>query len=169
MTYNVEERVLMFNYSCSEHVFVLAASNMPWDLDPALLRRLEKRIVVPMPNEIARKKLLKTFLSLHHCKLDEKDYDEYASKTGGYNCADIKVLCKEAAMSKVRGIFEKLEAMNDTDEKSESRRSNDVQAMLKRDPITSVDLEKSLHSTKPSTDPRMLTKYNEWADSYGAM
>lgn len=142
---------------------------MPWDLDPALLRRLEKRIVVPMPNEIARKMLLKTYLSFHHSQLEDKDYDEYASKTEGYNCADIKVLCKEAAMSKVRGIFKKLETMNDTDEKSGSRKSNDVQAMLKRDPITSMDLEKSLQSTKPSTDPKMLKKYDEWAESHGAM
>jgi len=42
-----------------ERVFLLAASNLPWDLDMALLRRLEKRILVTLPNEEARTGMIK--------------------------------------------------------------------------------------------------------------
>tara|TARA_B110000305_G_C19404680_1_gene622043 strand:+ start:451 stop:624 length:174 start_codon:yes stop_codon:yes gene_type:complete len=40
----------------------LAASNLPWELDMALLRRLEKRILVPLPSAEAREAMVRYHL-----------------------------------------------------------------------------------------------------------
>ena len=46
-------------------MFLLAATNLPWELDPAMLRRLEKRILVPLPNDTARLRMMERYLKPH--------------------------------------------------------------------------------------------------------
>ena len=46
-----------------EGVFVLAATNLPWALDDALLRRFQKRIYIDLPNFKAREGMVKHYLT----------------------------------------------------------------------------------------------------------
>ena len=54
-------------------VFVMAASNLPWDLDVALLRRLEKRLMIGLPELEAREVMVKKNL-LDRSNLTSADY-----------------------------------------------------------------------------------------------
>ncbi|CAK1542390.1 unnamed protein product [Leptosia nina] len=87
-------------------VFLLANSNMPWEIDPAMLRRLEKRIHIPLPDFKTRAELFQGYLSGKNIELVPKvDFEELAAKTEGYSGSDIKMACKEALMASVRKML----------------------------------------------------------------
>jgi katanin p60 ATPase-containing subunit A1 len=64
--------------SNNERVFLLAASNLPWELDMALLRRLEKRILVGLPSVEAREDMIKKLVPSKISQ--ELDYHKFAEK-----------------------------------------------------------------------------------------
>jgi katanin p60 ATPase-containing subunit A1 len=144
-----------------QQVFVLCASNLPWDLDGALLRRLEKRILVPLPNENARSQLIQ----LHLTKNDRAaglDYTKLAQLTDNYSGSDIVSLCKEAAMRPVRRLMASLMSTN------ENLAEADIDPSIELERVSMRDVEAALLCTKPSAAVRDLAKYEEWHQEHGA-
>ncbi len=48
-----------------DKVSVFGTTNMPWELDIGVLKRFERRILVPMPNKDTRKKVIKLHIGTH--------------------------------------------------------------------------------------------------------
>jgi transitional endoplasmic reticulum ATPase len=83
----------------ASQVVVLAATNVPWVIDPAILRpgRLDTPIYVPPPNEDARAKILR--LGTFEMPLaGDVDFATLAKMTPSFTGADIKNLCRNAAL-----------------------------------------------------------------------
>jgi transitional endoplasmic reticulum ATPase len=79
-------------------VFVVAATNRPDMLDPALLRggRLSRTITIPLPGVGDRRRLLSVFTA--RMPLLDVDLDKLAEQTSGYSGADLEALCQQAAI-----------------------------------------------------------------------
>ena len=83
-------------------VVVIAATNRPDMVDPALLRpgRLDRQVLVPTPDEESRYEIFK----VHTKNMPIKDVNlkDLAKRTEGFSGADIEALCREAAMVALR-------------------------------------------------------------------
>ncbi|MCS7128108.1 MAG: CDC48 family AAA ATPase [Sulfolobales archaeon] len=89
-----------------KNVVVIAATNRPDILDPALLRpgRFDRLIYVPPPDFAARIEIFKIHTRSMPLSKDV-DLNELAKKTDGYTGADIAAVCREAAMIALREEF----------------------------------------------------------------
>ncbi|KAI9012904.1 P-loop containing nucleoside triphosphate hydrolase protein [Gaertneriomyces semiglobifer] len=144
------------------HIFLLAASNLPWDLDHAMLRRLEKRIFIDLPDFEARKAMLMTNLPYNMDQtqdgllVEKLDYDLVAKQTEGYSGSDIKLVCKEAAMRPLRAVFKGLDIDSGLPEK------------ITRQPVRQSDLEAAISTTKPSSSKALGDTYRKWQEEFGS-
>ncbi|CAG5867268.1 unnamed protein product [Menidia menidia] len=142
-------------------VFVLAASNLPWELDHAMLRRLEKRILVSLPSSPARQAMISHWLpplsSTGGVQLRTAlDYKLLAEETEGYSGSDVRLLCKESAMRPVRKIFDALESHQDGD--------NDISA-IQLGTVATADFLEVIAHTKPSAR-NLMERYTAWEREY---
>ncbi|MBS7649336.1 CDC48 family AAA ATPase [Candidatus Bathyarchaeota archaeon] len=84
-------------------VVVIAATNRPDIVDPALLRpgRFDKLLYVPLPDFESRKEILKIHLRRKPLA-EDVDIDDLAKRTEGYTGADIAAVCNTAVMLAIR-------------------------------------------------------------------
>ncbi|MCS7197145.1 MAG: ATP-dependent zinc metalloprotease FtsH [Candidatus Bipolaricaulota bacterium] len=93
----------MDGFEKNEHVIILAATNRPDILDPALLRpgRFDRKITVPPPDSKGREAILK--VHTRNKKLaPDVDLKVLARRTPGFVGADLENLCNEAALLAAR-------------------------------------------------------------------
>lgn len=88
----------------NDQVLVLAATNIPWSLDPAIRRRFEKRIYIPLPEANERANMFKANLGSTSHVLSQKDFTILGQKSEGYSGADINIVVREALMMPVRKV-----------------------------------------------------------------
>jgi cell division protease FtsH len=106
----------MDGFESDEAVIVVAATNRPDVLDPALLRpgRFDRRVAVPPPDKDGRRKILEV-----HTRsvplADDVDLDRLASTTPGMVGADLANLANEAALLAARREHEKVQMADFTD------------------------------------------------------
>ena len=93
-----------------EHVIVIAATNLPNALDPALRRpgRFDREIVIPIPDRHGRLEILEIH-SRGMPLAKDVDLEQLAGITHGFVGADLEALCREAAMICVRRIFPEID------------------------------------------------------------
>ena len=147
-------------------VFILAASNLPWELDPAMLRRLEKRILINLPTAEARAKMFESHLPPDVIEGPVKlaadlDYTELANATEGYSGSDIRLVCKEAAMGPLRKVFARLEE----NRVSDGTTHPDLMREIQLDPIATSDVIHAIGRTKPSAHS-LQSKYVAWQQEF---
>uniref|UniRef100_A0AC35UFL6 AAA domain-containing protein n=1 Tax=Rhabditophanes sp. KR3021 TaxID=114890 RepID=A0AC35UFL6_9BILA len=84
---------------CSEghnNVYIFAATNRPWDIDSAVLRRFQVKSYVPLPTREDRCLILKRLL-VEHTLTPTFDFEEISGHLEGYSPSDIRNICSSAA------------------------------------------------------------------------
>ncbi|XP_058768480.1 uncharacterized protein LOC131642227 isoform X1 [Vicia villosa] len=140
----------------NQRILILGATNRPFDLDDAVIRRLPRRIYVDLPDAENRKKILRIFLAKENLYSDFQ-YDELANLTEGYSGSDLKNLCVAAAYRPVQELLEE-----------ERKRDNDTTNSVLR-PLNLEDFVQAKSKVGPSVayDATSMNELRKWNEMYG--
>ncbi|XP_027096917.2 uncharacterized protein [Coffea arabica] len=140
----------------SQRILILGATNRPFDLDDAVIRRLPRRIYVDLPDAENRLKILKIILAQENL---EKSFllEHLANATEGYSGSDLKNLCTAAAYRPVQELLEE-ETMGGKSGSSSVLR-----------PLNLEDFIQAKAKVGPSVayDAASMNELRKWNEQYG--
>lgn len=148
--------------SANERVLVLGATNRPMDLDEAVIRRMPRRILVPLPDAAAREQILKVLLK---DEIIEPGFDtaEVAQITEKYSGSDLKNLAIAAAYYPIRNFLDAEK------EKGGAHGCAEGDQHVQLRPITVSDFKAAMKQVPASTADETVTmeELKRWNDQYG--
>lgn len=144
----------------NQKILILGATNRPFDLDDAVIRRLPRRIYVDLPDAANRLKILKIILARENLE-SEFPYENLANATDGYSGSDLKNLCIAAAYRPVQEILEE-----EKEPESLGSRKDGIPVLR---PLTVDDFIQSKAKVGPSVayDAASMNELRKWNDQYG--
>ncbi len=135
------------------HLYVIGATNKPWSLDPPFLRRFQKRIYVPLPDNEARMSQFKNYTSPLILS-DDVGLPLLSKLSEGYSGSDIKDICQGVQLRVVRELFQSGNALD----KGTTTR-----------PINVADFKEVMRTRRPSVSPDMIRAYAQWSENFKAL
>jgi len=133
-------------------LFVIASTNVPWQIPPSFVRRFNKRIYVPPPDYEGRIKLFEYYLS--KVRYDASvDLSLLAERTEGYSASDIRDVVQTAYLEVISEFFE-------------SGKVHEEGATPR--PLTMDDLLEALNRVKPSISMQSVIAFQNWNNNYGS-
>lgn len=129
----------------------MGATNRPFELDDAVIRRMARRVYIPLPDRSTRFELFKILLKNQNVDLSKEDINVILDRSENYSGSDIKVLCKEAAMGPIREVEDLMH----------------IDATKIR-PILLKDFNEAFLVCAPSVNPSSLQQYVNWNENFGS-
>jgi SpoVK/Ycf46/Vps4 family AAA+-type ATPase len=150
-----------------ERVLVLAATNRPFDLDEAVIRRLPRRLMVNLPDATNRAKIMRVILAKEDLAADV-DLEALANMTDGYSGSDLKNLCVTAAHCPIREILEK-EKKERTSALAENKPLPGLCSSADIRPLKMEDFKYAHEQVcaSVSSDSTNMNELVQWNDLYG--
>jgi len=140
----------------NERVLVLGATNRPFDLDEAVLRRFPRRILVELPNKTQRIQILKKILNAEVLQ-ENFDFESISNETEGYSGSDLKNLCIAAAHQPIRELLE------------QEKKNPDLPKTNNLRPVSTGDFQVALKEIGPSTseETSSISQLKSFNEMYG--
>jgi SpoVK/Ycf46/Vps4 family AAA+-type ATPase len=135
-----------------DRVLIMGATNLPHELDDAVLRRLSKRVYVPLPDPEGRRAMLEHLFRCTKTSLNKKDWSSLVAKSDGYSCSDLADVAKEAAMGPVRDM-------------TAAALVHATVGSLR--PVSMRDFDSALRRTRPSVSPESLAQFSALEKEFG--
>ena len=145
----------------NKDIFIIGATNCPWAIDPAALRRFDKKILIPLPDRAGRIDLFKHFTKNMNIEPElrtEKTLETLADMTEGWSGADIKQACDDSIRDAMMDFIK-------------SKTPQEIEEAENNGTTINVSLAQMIAAVKkhaPTATGEMVKRNDEWNKANGS-